>query len=443
MPQTYKAMPSMLYDHKLFPFNHKITSFFVNTDGFYRYHKMGQHFLCATQMYNHIPGHKSLVRKDEILNTLERYTKIFEGKPQCFNRNEIFPRSYRLHHKEECHAFFELINSQKYKQSLKAEPVQYLIKAGFGVHKSQGVFLLDDERANSLNDEYDFGSLCGKKTKSFLAQKYITNPLLLDRENKFDFRIYMLIASTNPLIVYYHDGYMRVSLNRFDKSSKDRATHLTNTYLAEQKFAEARKENKTINGMNADELKDYHLWGYEDLLEYLMSTKQVTDKNWLDNYLRPSFHKAIIHLVRMGSYTFWNQSNVHELHGLDFMLDEDLKLWFIECNPNPLLTGVKPELIIPMLRDMFAIQYAYYRSRMLRLLDVLYHMQQATQNGGDIDYSKWRANYQAATKNRLEPRYKIQASNSWELIMDENLLPSSDAYFGYIPQECVVDTNAF
>jgi len=441
MPHMLRSMPEPMYRSKLFQFNHKITSFYVNFDGFYRFHKIGQHFLCATQMFNHIPGHKSLVRKDEMINTLERYAKIFEGQPQCFNRSEVFPRAYRLHHKEECQEFFKLIRSRAYKESLATDPVQYLIKAGFGVHKSQGVFLLDEDKAKSLNLEYDYGKKCGTKRKSFLAQKYITNPLLLDKQNKFDFRIYMLIASTNPLIVYYHDGYMRVSLNSFDKSSKDRATHLTNTYLAEKKFAEARTENKTINGMTADELKDYHLWGMDDLLEYLLSTNKITDKNWLNNYLRPAFHKAIIHLVRMGSYTFLKESNVHELHGLDFMLDENLKLWFIECNPNPLLTGVKPELIVPMLKNMFTIQYSYYRSRMLRVLDLLYYLQQETLQQGTVDYAKWRAQYQAATRNRLEPRYKIKADNTWQLIMDENLLPSTAAYSDYVPQECIVDTN--
>ena len=51
-------------------------------------------------------------------------------------------------------------------------------------------------------------------------QKYITNPYLLEG-HKFDFRIYMLIASTNPLIVYYHDGFLKVSLHLFDANSKE------------------------------------------------------------------------------------------------------------------------------------------------------------------------------------------------------------------------------
>ena len=53
-----------------------------------------------------------------------------------------------------------------------------------------------------------------------MAQKYISNPDLLEG-HKYDFRIYMLIASTDPLILYYHDGFLRVSLLKFDRHSSE------------------------------------------------------------------------------------------------------------------------------------------------------------------------------------------------------------------------------
>lgn len=64
-----------------------------------------------------------------------------------------------------------------------------------------------------------------------MAQKYISNPDLIEG-HKYDFRIYILIASTDPLIVYYHDGFLRVSIPIYDKDSKDRNTHFANTNLA-------------------------------------------------------------------------------------------------------------------------------------------------------------------------------------------------------------------
>lgn len=51
-----------------------------------------------------------------------------------------------------------------------------------------------------------------------MVQKYISNPNLING-HKYDFRVYLLIASTDPLIVYYHDGFLRVTILKFDRNS--------------------------------------------------------------------------------------------------------------------------------------------------------------------------------------------------------------------------------
>ncbi len=114
-----------------------------------------------------------------------------------------------------------MINSPEYQESLINEPIQYLLKIGYGSHKSQGVFLMDQNLTTFAKSHYKDGAMCGTENRSLIAQGYVNNPLLLDRNNKFDFRVYMLIASTNPFIVYYHDGFIKVSLNSYEKSSND------------------------------------------------------------------------------------------------------------------------------------------------------------------------------------------------------------------------------
>ena len=135
--------------------------------------------------------------------------------------------------------------------------------------------------------------------------------------------------------------------------------------------------------------------------------------------------------------SFWKSSNVYQLHGLDFVLDDQMELWFIESNPGPQLSGTSADSIYyKVFWGIQDIQYAYYRSRMKRALDVVQRMLHETNQGVVIDYQKWREEYRIATQNRLEPEYKISANNTWTLIMDENL-KGSDAYMGYIPSECV------
>jgi hypothetical protein len=379
-----------------------------------------------------------LKRKDLIVDSVDNYAKRFEEVPQCFNKHKFFPYSYRLYIEEECTAFFDEINSKPYIDSLAVEPIQYVMKLGYGAHRAMGVFILDDKETDLWKEFYDNGNLCGQQNKSLVAQTYITNPLLLDHQNKFDFRVYMLVASTNPLIVYYHDGFLRVSLHEYDKFSHEKSVHLTNTHLSKDAFAEAAEKNITIFGMNEQELRDYQMWTFERLADYLYERGTVKDPDWIDNHLRPKFYEAFIHTVRMSAHAFWNQSNVYEMFGLDFMLDEELNLWFIECNSSPQLIGTndyKTTFLIQMLTDIFEIQYNLYRSRMKRVLQVLKKINRESLEHGVADYNEWRDEYVEASKNRFEPEYEISSGNSFKIIMDLNL-DGPEAYFGHIPAEC-------
>jgi len=113
------------------------------------------------------------------------------------------------------------MSSPEYQQLKKTEPVPFILKIGWGAHRGDGVFLFDDAKETQIRETYQEGQACGQNTKDLLVQKYISNPLLLDLNNKFDFRMYMLIASVNPVIAFYHDGFLRVSLGIYDKDSKE------------------------------------------------------------------------------------------------------------------------------------------------------------------------------------------------------------------------------
>jgi len=443
MRQVSRYMEKKDFNSAQYHLSPAITNFFTKRVDIHIYHMIGKNFNSATQMYNHIPGHGVLKRKDLIVDSVDSYAARFAAKSRghCFNKKTFFPFSYRLYMEEECLAFFDHINSQEYIKSLEKEPIQFVIKLGYGAHRAKGVFIFDKNETEYWREFYDNGNKCGLENKSIIAQTYITNPLLLDRENKFDFRVYMLVASTNPLIVFYHDGFLRVSLNEYNKHSSDKSVHLTNTHLSKEIFAEAEANNSTILGMTAQELRDYQMWTFQRLGNYLYESGKVTDPNWIETTLKPTFYKAFIHTVRMSAHAFWNQSNVYEMYGLDFMLDDELNLWFIECNSSPQLIGTnehKTKFLIQMLEDLFEIQYGLYRSRMSRILNLLKKVSKDSADDGRIDYTQWRAEYAEASKNRFEPEFEISADNSFKLIMDKNI-EGPDAYFGHLQPECADD----
>jgi len=381
-----------------------------------------------------------LKRKDLIVNKVAKYMDKFKGREQCFNNETFFPFSYRLYRTDECKEFFRILNSEAYKTSLAEEPIQYLIKVGYGAHRAKGVYLLDQEQTAKLKKKYGSkGSKCGKVKRRLIAQTYVTNPLLLDMNNKFDFRVYMLVASTNPLIAYYHDGFLRVSLHTYDKFSNDRSTHLTNTHLSKKTFAEA-KDHK-INNMTEQELRDYQMWDFERLEAYLLESGKISDPNWVNNTLRPMFKKAFIHTVRMSAASFWKGSNVFEMFGLDFMLDDKFNLWFIECNASPQLIGTNPkktEFLSKMLRDLFEIQYSLYRGRMTRLAKLLEDFMAEKERNPNPDLELWHKKYEAEMVNRFDPQFPISKDNSFEIIIDETR-KGADVYMGYLDPVCAAD----
>jgi len=247
----------------------------------------------------------------------------------------------------------------------------------------------------------------------------------------------MLVASVNPLIIYYHDGFLRASLSPYDKFSHERGKHLTNTHVAENMFNKAKKQR--VYGMTEKQLRDYHIWNFEELEDYLIESGKTKDTNWLETTLRPQFRQAMIHTVKMASEFFWKQSNVYGLFGLDFMLDDNFNLWFIEGNPNPQLAatnGYLGNLLRKMLKDLHEIQFGLYKSRMTRILKVMQKMQKEEEKG-DVDYKKWQVEYKKAASNKFEPQYKPRKTNSFVLVLDESI-PGVKGYQGNLKAECIL-----
>jgi len=338
----------------------------------------------------------------------------------------------------ECLNFFKVIQSKEYQANKKNEPIQYLIKYGYGAHRASGVFLFDEAFESEIKTLYRNGASCGQVNKPYVAQKYVSNPLLLDKQNKFDFRIYMLVASVDPLIVYYHDGFLRVSLSKYDKNSTDKNVHFTNTHLSKEIFQKAQND-KLYDGMTEDELRDYQMWTMEDLQTYLLETGKITDENWLDNYLRPKFKEAFVHISRMAEESFYKSPSVFEMYGLDFVMDENLNIFLIECNASPQLIGTnqkKTSFLIKMLQDLFEIEYAYLRSRMQRVHKFVKEMEIKALLGENVDYENLRKEFDQININKLEPEFPINENSTFVKILDKNLQGAA-AYFGHIHDQCI------
>ena len=143
----------------------------------------------------------------------------------------------------------------------------------------------------------------------------------------------------------------------------------------------------------------------------------------------------------MSENTFLKQSNVFELFGLDFMLDNDLNLWFIEANSSPQLIGTsyyKFEFFRKTLMDMFEIQFKLFRSRMKRVFKVILKLNERLEENENTDLTDLQEDFKSGMTNRIDLEYQISEGNSFVPIIDKNY-KGADAYFGLLQDECVDD----
>jgi hypothetical protein len=444
MPNVGGHMPATIKNSSTIDIKPDVNMYFTAVSTYIK-KELGKHFSCLTQSSNHIPGNRILSRKDFVAQASIEYGSRYADKPQCFTYDKFFPRTWLLTNKTDCEAFFAQINSAQYQKDKAERTIVYMRKTGVGAHRGQGVQPVNDEEEAELRKMYANGKKCGAVKKNYIIQHYIYNPLLLE-SHKFDFRMYMLVASTNPFMAYYHDGFLRVSLVDYDVSSNDKKSLLTNLVLSEGIYEDVRK-GALYQGMDEEDLRVAQQWSFERLHNYLMKSGVVTDPNWLDNYLRPEFKKAMIHLVRLAKDNMLRDSTVYELYGVDFMLDTNLNLWFIEANAGPAFDGYsKPmeKFITKMLADHFEIIHGLLKSRMQRIIKYVNgvitdgSVVQDTESKNVIikDLEQKRNEFKKVIANGFEPEFEPKATNGFSKFMDEHF-EGTDMYLGLVPKECL------
>lgn len=327
-----------------------VTLFYHKSYDWHKYYEIGKEWLCPGQRYNHIPGHESLSYKDSVVDALREYGSAFLDRKHCFDPWQFIPLTYNLNNKEECSEFFrQLQNVTDFSQ------IQWIMKKSRDSHNSSGIKLLDNENAKLFKRKYENGKACYRSNSGkYIAQKYISNPLLINKR-KFDFRVYMLIANMDPLIVLYHDGFLRVTAADYDPLSSDQSIHLTNTELV-------KKALKTANMTETEKQKqmDEQMWTMHKFEDYMVN-EGLVQENWLNDYVRPLMKRHILHLTRATIDKLLRHPGVFELYGADFLFDSDLNLWFIEMNKSPAMQATTIEkgiLQSKLIEDVFNIEYA-------------------------------------------------------------------------------------
>lgn len=157
----------------------------------------------------------------------------------------------------------------------------------------------------------------GLKMQSRIVQKYTESPLLIPLSFglcKFDLRIWVLVTSFDPLIIYmYNTFYSRICQEAYSLDSLDAFKHLAN-YSVQKHIAKNQSET---------------IWSLEQLVLFLGSIRV----SWED--ILKKIHYIIIQTLKAVSDLIETKPRCFELYGFDIIIDSDYKPWLLEVNLSP------------------------------------------------------------------------------------------------------------
>ncbi|KAL4508036.1 hypothetical protein ABPG72_021409 [Tetrahymena utriculariae] len=170
-----------------------------------------------------------------------------------------------------------------------------------------------------------------------VVQEYISNPMLIYGK-KFDLRLYVLISSLDPLIVYLHDeGLARFCTEPYEKPSK---TNINNSYMHLTNYS-LNKNNPTFKLPTEEDLyKDNDASKRTMQVAWQQIVKAGYDKEEIMENIEDLICKF---LASMHPYLIYNyqcvfdkkQAKRFHVLGFDILLDDKGKPWFLEVNANP------------------------------------------------------------------------------------------------------------
>lgn len=270
--------------------------------------------LALKTIYNRIPGMSYLTYKRENGYYLKKYEEYY---PESFDFN---PKTFLIPG-----------NVSELKEFYIKNKCLFIAKPTAG-SLGEGIILIKD-----LNDLDNLLNSSDASKYGYAIQQYINNPLLIDNK-KFDLRLYVLISSINPLIVYLNEeGLARFCTEDYLSLNEN---NLNNMYMHLSNYS-LNKNNK--NYIYSEECEGITKGSKRTMASFWKSIQNNgIDKDKIISNIEDLIHKffAAMHpLLSSNEKVFFgdriDQNRCFQIVGLDILIDENLKPWLMEINANP------------------------------------------------------------------------------------------------------------
>lgn len=256
--------------------------------------------LLPHQRYNHIPNHNLWNEKDSFISYMLDYA-LLSGKELA-----AVPETYRLDEEE---------GIVRFKKRLFEEgglDTPWVLKKP-NVNQGRGITMLGP-RTPELKNVFETVK-AEEHEQNYIIQKYICNEMTIDKR-KFDFRVFWIVASLDPLIVMYHDGYLRIG----------------NSEYTEGNFTNTQSHLTTHTGL-ASEGKGT----WEQFSKYVADVNQQQRLGFKDpiGHVRKQVMQVLGEMTAAFKDVTFNANNITAengfgFYGADFIIDLDLDVYFIE-----------------------------------------------------------------------------------------------------------------
>lgn len=171
----------------------------------------------------------------------------------------------------------------------------------------------------------------------YIIEEYISNPFLITGR-KFDIRLYAVITSINPLVIYFHnEGLVLFAANEYNENGdiSNLQMHLTNYEINKNspKFKECEGINEKVENSK---------WSLAFLWQYFEN--QGINSTQLRQTIENAATSALIagmcairkeHLKNIKNH----RKSSFEFVGVDILLDSNLTPYVLEINISPSMLG--------------------------------------------------------------------------------------------------------
>ncbi|XP_065542139.1 tubulin polyglutamylase TTLL5 isoform X2 [Lathamus discolor] len=282
--------------------------------------------LTDIQKVNHFPRSYELTRKDRLYKNVSRM-QLAHG----FKTFHILPRTFILP-----------TEYQNFCSTYSKDRGPWIVKP-VASSRGRGVYLINNPSQIVLED-------------NILVSRYISNPLLID-DFKFDVRLYVLVTSYDPLVIYlYEEGLARFATVRYDQASKN----IKNQFMHLTNYSVNKKSGDYVS-CDDPEVEDYgSKWSMSAMLRYLKQEGKDTAALMasVEDLIIKTVISAELAIATACKHFVSHRDTCFELYGFDVLIDDTLKPWLLEVNLSPSLACDAPldlKIKASMLSDMFTL----------------------------------------------------------------------------------------